>query len=64
MNAPTRREAYAKERAGYAPEDTPCKPSRSAYTDDSIGTGAYGRACQRWELFVMLLNATYWPNES
>jgi hypothetical protein len=53
----THRIAYAKERAGYAEVDTPSEPRRSAYTDDSIGEGAYRHAVEKWELFLSIVGA-------
>lgn len=41
------RKSYAKERAGYAPEDVPMEPRRSAYTDDMVGEGAYRQTRSR-----------------
>lgn len=44
----------AKQAAGYAPDDTPCAPKRSAYTDDAGGTAAFQTALHKWEIFVSL----------
>jgi hypothetical protein len=38
--------------AGYGPHDTPCRPARSAYTDDSAGAAAFWRAGLRWERYL------------
>ena len=53
MNTTTDQTTYqaAKEAAGYGPDDTPCEPRRSAYTDDEAGDAAFRRAAQRWLAF-------------
>lgn len=51
----------AKARAGYAPVDTPCRPSRSAYMDDSLGTGAYLRAVERWTIYTVVMDVLGYP---
>ena len=56
------REALFAEVAGYGPDDTPCEPRRSAYTDDAAGDFAFRRAELRWETFSKLAGATFdWP---
>jgi hypothetical protein len=47
-------QAAAKLRAGYSELDTPCHPSRAAYTDDIDGEAAYVLALHRWHAYITL----------
>jgi hypothetical protein len=51
---PTDRRIEAKLRAGYGEMDTPCRPSRAAYTDDIDGEAAYVLALHRWHAYITL----------
>lgn len=56
------REALFAEVAGYGPDDTPCEPRRSAYTDDPAGDFAFRCAEKKWETFSKLAAVTReWP---
>lgn len=47
--------AMAKTYAGFGQVDSPCEPSRCAYTDDLAGVHAYRAAVMRWFNYRALL---------
>ena len=52
--------ALFKDVAGYAPEDTPAPPKRSAYTLGPAGDAAFDVACDKWNRYSKLV-AEEWP---
>lgn len=49
-----------KDVAGYAPEDTPAPPKRSAYALGRAGDAAFDIACDKWNRYSKLV-AEEWP---